>query len=544
MITKMKTKIMAKGIFAVIFILAALAFVSADVSVSVSNDLTKSVDQTILTLTNTGNSSVIVTLDIQDIEDEDGNELGLTYPASSISIPASSSTNVTVSYTEDADDIFLGDYESTIKVLQGTTVLSSSSKIRFINSYCEDGDILNSDGEGLLISRIKDLEKENEDQWEWKPLDNIEVEVEVKRVSDYQEDNDVDIVIAYGLYDPETGDFIEEWEQTFTIDEDDDKDEFILNFQVPAKNLDNEDLQFYVKAYDDDEDEEDICADHSGDDYFKDVEINKEKNDILIDDILVPSQLLCGVPADIQMTVYNSGKNDEDKVRVIGRISELGIEKDFIINALDEGENKKILLDFTIPETAEKGTYSLEIEAEFDYDGSNYDLNFVADEIDVTVEGNCKSVQSGRIIIDPNTAIQSGGKAGEELIVKASLQNAGSQVTSYSITASGFESWASLSDIQEKIITLQPGQSEDVFIYLDVSRDASGEQSFLIRASTADGSNIDQPVTVEIQEKGSLFTGLSIADSLGDNWYLWGIGLLNVVLIVIIVIVALKIAKS
>jgi hypothetical protein len=60
---------------------------------------------------------------------------------------------------------------------------------------------------------------------------------------------------------------------------------------------------------------------------------------------------------------------------------------------------------------------------------------------------------------------------------------------------------------------------------------------------TSNGQVITQPVSVDIASAGGLFriTGNSI---LGNNWYLWGIGLLNLILVIVIIIVAVRIAKK
>ena len=52
-----------------------------------------------------------------------------------------------------------------------------------------------------------------------------------------------------------------------------------------------------------------------------------------------------------------------------------------------------------------------------------------------------------------------------------------------------------------------------------------------------------QPVSFNIEEKSGGF-GITGGAINSDNWYLWGIGALNVILVVIIIIVAIRIAKS
>ncbi len=89
---------------------------------------------------------------------------------------------------------------------------------------------------------------------------------------------------------------------------------------------------------------------------------------------------------------------------------------------------------------------------------------------------------------------------------------------------------------------MDAGESGEVTVKLNVNKNAEGEQTFSIEL--VDGKNvIPQQVSVEIT-KPKLFSFLTGNLVKGDNWYLWGIGALNILLVVIIITVALRVAKK
>ena len=140
-------------------------------------------------------------------------------------------------------------------------------------------------------------------------------------------------------------------------------------------------------------------------------------------------------------------------------------------------------------------------------------------------------------------SLESGGIAGGELVIKATVSNTGSKLVTYELNAVEYEEWATLISVEPSTITLEAGESKDVLLTLNVNADASGDKSFnievlseneVIKISTV------EPVTIGKTGFGSI-TGGVISEG---NWYLWGIGALNVILVIVIILVALKVAKK
>jgi VCBS repeat-containing protein len=230
-----------------------------------------------------------------------------------------------------------------------------------------------------------------------------------------------------------------------------------------------------------------------------------------------------------------------------------------VIDKLNSGDDKKLTFDFNIPSNATEKTYTFNLKTYFRYNTNNngcsettdtacYDKNSF-DDLDKTliatikVEGNCQPV-----VTTPQTQItatlQSDAIAGQDLVVKATVTNAGASQT-YTILTSGTESFSTLSSINPQTFTLAKGESKDVLITLNANDDASGDYTFSIKALS--GSNVikDQPVTLNVQAKSSSFTGLnSLFSNLSTNWLIWVIVLINVILIVLIIVIAIRIARK
>ena len=145
-------------------------------------------------------------------------------------------------------------------------------------------------------------------------------------------------------------------------------------------------------------------------------------------------------------------------------------------------------------------------------------------------------VQTARIA-SISASLESEAKAGKEMIVKATITNIANATTAYIVGAKGYDSWASLTSISERVITLNAGESKDVTFKLDVSKDASGENSFNIEA-TSNGKSETREVVVEIDKSTA-----SLSSLFKNNALAWIIGLVNLILIILIIVVAVRLSK-
>jgi uncharacterized membrane protein len=524
---------------------------SPSLEIELTQELTKN-QNGIIKVTNTGN------INLEDItwETVSGSDdftinaleditLLIPGPENSQTIEVSSTDTNTLTFAE--DNII------TLKAVSGD-VNSNIEKLKVPVLFCEDcGNEGDLDIEILEFS-VKEGFGDDEDYWY--PFDEIEVEVEVKNNGDWEIE---DIELEICLLDVKEGTCVMD-EDDMSIDFDkfdleesgeDDEKTIIISFKVDADDLEggNDDYKFYVKAIgtiddsDSDYDEDETCASDS-----KEIEIRTDENFIILNDFEFPEIVQCGTEVTILADIWNIGDNkiDEDDIFIRIYSKDLKIDKLINVDDISSFDREKLELTIKIPEQAIEGYYKIEFIVYDDEDYSNNDVYENSEEdqaiyvIDIKVEGGC--VYEPEVIV--TASLESEAKAGQELIVKTTLTNTGEDVATYNIVLTGFEAWATVTSIEPNTVVLGAGESTEILITLNVNKDVSGDKLFNVEVLNEQGSAKKQPVSITIDEslKGlSFLTGNVISEG---NWYLWGIGALNIILVIIIILVALKVAKK
>ena len=293
-----------------------------------------------------------------------------------------------------------------------------------------------------------------------------------------------------------------------------------------------------------------MCTDTSSDldnDYFQSISINEEDDEgkfIAFDNIdLTPEEASCGDEVDLSLDVFNVGEDDQDQVKVTLVNDELNIDSSVEIKSdLEQGDKARVSFTFTIPNDAEDKTYSLKLSSEYDYKNGLYREN--SDEsFDVPFEViGCSGSEddgipsTGSDSADISASLASDAVAGQDLVIKSTITNLRNSQSSFIVGAKGYQSWAELKSVSDRIVNLAPGASKEVTFTFAVKDNVEGEQTFSIE--TLSGNNVDsQQVGVTIEpsnQLGSLFKG---------NGLIWVIGAINLLLIIVIIIVAVKIAR-
>lgn len=560
----MRSKILTAFLLTLVLSLATLAMVSAaDFSLSASSiSLSKSINSTGFIITNNAGSAITVNVpEFSDISDGDGHTILIDQSASgNIVIPAGDSETIEVSYASflpasvDPEDLALGTFSESITVSDG--VDNSTVTLKFISGFCEQGERRAEIDEGeryLEIVSVKD--ESSEDDWEWKPLDEVEIEVKIKFNSD-DSDDDIDGIIKIGLYDTDNNEFIdldhdEDTEIDFGLDEGDKLTE-TFKIIVPVEDVEDSTNRYklYVKAYEEDE-EETLCTDLIDDELFQDIEIKKEKHDVSIDELSVTTPVPCGEEVEVSLRAYNIGTKDQDDVQVTFYNTELGLELNSDVFSLDEGDSERLSFSFIVPEDTREDTYTLKLYASFDYSSSSdsFDEKSKDFSIQLKVEGNCReptptpdgdrvgSRISAELDSETPEAI-----AGEQVIVIATIENTGEVETTYSISVTGNSGWSDVISITPQIVTIEPGEEEDVVIILDIDDDAEGEQEFTIRTSYL-GKTDQQRVALDVSGKSSAVQTDAFVNHLRENWFIYLIVIINIILIIAIIAVVRRMVR-
>jgi hypothetical protein len=553
----MKSKILS--LFLLTVIVSLVIVNAADFTVSLSNPLSKSINKTTLTITNTNISKNITVAipNIADISDGDSHTIIIDQSVSSGNyiISAGGSMDVVISYSSFSpsgvglEDLALGDFSETVNIISGND--SSSVDLRFLSGFCELGEKTEkiSDGKRYLeITSVKDQSSDSD--WEWKPLDSVDIDVTVKFISDDNDDS-IDGIIELGLYDTETNEFIDfenDSEIDFSLDEGEKTTETIT-VGVPVEDIEDSSSRYklYVKAYEDG-DEDIVCTSLISSDSYKDIEIQKESYAVVLNNIDVTSPVPCGNEVEVTARVFNTGNNDEDQVKINLYNKELGIDLDEEIMGLDEGESAEVHFNFLLPLNTTEKVYKFNLYTYYRYKKSSdtYSEESSGDTISLKVEGNCKSENQNNAAQITASLDQSTPQAiaGKQVIINGVLKNTGNVETTYSVSVLENSLWSTLDSIDPQTIILKPGESKDFNIILNVDKDAEGEKEFTIKASYNGESN-EQKVALTITKTQTIGSGIQpIINHLKANWLIYVIVLINLILIIAIIIVAKRIASG
>lgn len=430
--------------------------------------------------------------------------------------------------------------------------------VSYTKTFCDNGE---QNETSLVLSVDIENNGEGEDE-DWKPLDTIEMDVELDNRGNHDLD---DVVFELGFF--RKGSTSNDAEDLIWLSEDDEQFEFgdidededgshTFELRVDPELADG-DYVLVVKAYPDGEESE-VCIDHSTnlddfgtENFFADISISKEtdKEKMVVVDtnsINSPLEAQCGELVSFSADVWNIGDEDfEDQIKVRLYNNELNLDEEVIIPGdFDEGDNVEADFSFTVPQDAEEGTYRLAMNTYYDYDKDDETYDEISEDAFYTfldVSGNC----AGDATADTTSlsaALESGGKPGENLVVRTTISNTGDFTSNYTVNAAQFTEWAESAEVSPKSVSVPAGSSRDVSITLAVKDDVSGEQSFNVEILSGNNLVLTQPVAVIIESPSffSSITGKAINE---DNWYLWGIGAINVILVLAIIFVVVRLLR-
>ena len=541
----MKAKLLS-AILGIVLILALVGAFSLTFPSSLS--LSNSQTSALFTISNTNSQDVVLTFQgPYTITDGFGHTVAFTLnPAlTNYNLPAGNSTQFNVSLIAPVDSSFgLGTFTKafTLNVANASNLSNIEAKsmsVSFNKDYCSAGKVGN-----LKINKfdINNKEGYGEDK-DWYFLDKLEVDVEVKNTGNEDIDN---VVVQWGLYNKRTGEFVFENDENDFDLRDRDTETVTLSFDVDPNDFDSSDGEndfvLYIKAYSDDVGEDGQCVSDS-----ENIKLIRDNHFVVLSDIQLPDQVQCGEIVQGRAKVWNIGDDDETDIYVKLSNSNLGLDKRVDVGDVDILEDKSITFDFLVPQNMKSISYPIQMKV---YDDSDeVYLNDNDDEATfsktLAVKGSCTGdVPEGAV--DISAVLDSESIAGNEMTVKATLTNRGTAETTYQIIATNYDSWASLENVDPKSLTLAPGASKESVITLTPNDDVSGSKEFTIQA-VYNGKITEQRVGVEVEPKKSSgffsFTGFSISESFKDNWFIWLIAALNVILVIFIVVVAVRVLK-
>ncbi len=503
-------------------------------SLSITNigGLSSGTNSTTFRVKNTGNAALTGIVSASSITDSKGNQLNLTIlPTTSFSLNPGNDTLFNLTAVNDPS-FLIGTHSGTLTATSGGLVNATGS-FSFTETFCD----FSQRGSDLKITKIKDNTLDNVDEFEWKPNDNVALEVKIEN----SRESDIDGTLEYALFDTINNRFVDldEEEIDFTVEEKK-SETVVIKFKIPADldvDIASVDFNFFVKAYEEGA-ESRQCVDSSdrlSNTVFQKVTLKKKNHNVIIEKSEIPVNTLCNEDIVIPVKLVNIGRNDEDKVKARLFNKELGINLEKEIDNLDESDSRTISFSFKVPKNIAEKTYTLELDTSFNYDNGVYktesDQEF---STFLKVEGNCQATSAGAQVATITATLTSGAKAGSEAVIKTTIKNTLANQAAYTLFVSGYENFADSVDITPSTMTLTAGETREATIKLNLKDSASGENTFSIKA-VAEGKSTEQSVVLSVSGD-SFFKGLDFS----GNKFIWIVIAVNIILIILIVVIATR----
>lgn len=424
-----------------------------------------------------------------DATDADGDTLtfSLTEKPSGMVID-----DVTGEITWTPDEEQIGKHAVTVKVTDDdATPLSVEQTFEvFVRPHRVCGDF---DGESD-ISISTDIEDDDEDFY---PGDEINIEVDVENEGSDEIDN---IIVEAILYDTEAGKRIVTVESNdFNLDEND-RRTVDLTVELP-KDLDaSNKLILFTYAYEDGND--DANCDWE---YDSGLDFNRKDHDITINQVTItPETAKPGQTVEAKIDVENVGDNDEEKVYVKIKNSELGLDKKSEIFSIeeyqkDDDDEYTATVTFIVPAGTKSGKYDLEVYV-YDKNRNAYDSGSAF--ITLTVQGVTTSVTpttTGTATITVEE-IQETVEPGEPYSIPVQVTNTATTAKEYKILLTNIADWAESTSVIDSYLTA--GQTSTYYLTLIPKTDATeGQHSVTVNVKEGTTTITTKTLSFTIPEK-------------------------------------------
>ena len=312
--------------------------------------------------------TVSFNLPVTQYTDADGDIVNIQFTPSNPTIQPNSEVIVAVRFdVSQSQDLkrYTGIMTASTQGNQFSDTLDISFDV--VEDICSDGVV----GDALNID-IKDPNNNDE----FKPGDKVDISVNVENKGD----DDLDVGVEAFLLN-ENGDEIDNQDGgTESIDSSNDQD-FDFSITIPKNSDDIKDknkLKLYIKAFDDNNEDEQCNVDSIN------LDIKLDKDDVILESTtLTPSTAICGETVGTVVKVQNIGKDDQSDVFVTLKNAALNIREvteRFTLKKFNKDQDAKATkrLEFVVPPNTKEGSYPFDVEVSFGSGDTVSDTVFLA----------------------------------------------------------------------------------------------------------------------------------------------------------------------
>ncbi|HLD02440.1 MAG TPA: putative S-layer protein [Candidatus Nanoarchaeia archaeon] len=460
-----------------------------------------------------------------DLKDNDNDEITLNFTGgSSIASGATATITATANIASLMDfDMFGG----SVSVSDGTESSTFTLNIDVQPEVCDSGIA----GNDLKITINKPDSGDD-----FKPGEEIEVEVDVENKGT----DDIDVQVEAFLINDD--DEVASGSSDVININDGDEEEFTTTLTVPLDSDSiggNKDLKLYVKAFDDDAEDEN-CIQAS-----VDVNIDTNDNEVVFDEKLSkfsPSIASCGDTVFAFVEFVNIGEDDQNDVFATLRNKNLGFDErssDFDLDDFDSEDRNRGSARFSvdIPEGASEGKYIF--IAELNSDGPESSM-------EMSLEVICSDGSSGTgMISDTSTVLELLDDSlvlekGMPALIPVRINNNEDNPIVFYAELRNVEDFSN--SVSSKQITVPGQRSATIFLPLEAKSDAdAGRYSATVVLRTPTQTIGSETFVVDVVEEGN--RGItSGSDTEYGSVLVWA--LFIVMLVVLIALVSAALMKK
>lgn len=232
----------------------------------------------------------------------------------------------------------------------------------------------------------------------------------------------------------------------------------------------------------------------------------------------------------------NYGKDDENNVKVVVSVPELGVQQtDYIdtINKDDTVSSSEMLL--RIPADTKSGTYDVDVTVYYndgdDQTKASYTLDVIGDNQAAQAETGAATGKT-TITIGPQTQTMARGENG--VVYPITIANGANTAKTYTLAVSGTDGWATVKVSPSNVIVLNAGETQSAYVYVAANENtAVGEHVFSVDVKAGNDVVQSIPLKADVLENAntSAWDGVKKALTVGI--------VLLVVLIIVLGIVIL-----
>ena len=324
------------------------------------------------------------------------------------------------------------------------------------------------------------------------------------------EDSIEDIELEYNVYLVSDGDDIieEEYTQSFDLEEDQDVDEFDIQFQVPydavaGKYIVEVIVTGEISSDDDTEDGEEISNR-----VYETFNVDRDSRHVIPTDFELSNT--CSENPSLIVDITNIGTNDldeDDDIYVRVNIADLDIsEWHYFNDSIDSEDTEQLEIELDIPANAEDSNYVIELTSKHD---GNSNSNKDGSKLTSTFNLECGNDLSDNSDIMITGQTSEDGKSGSQTKYTLSLTNRKDITVKYDLSINEFNWGTAIANPSS--ITLQPGATTSFDVFVMPGDNAKDTNSLTLDINQNGKTVLSKNLEMKLPKTGirSLFGGNS-----------------------------------